>query len=85
MGDDNIRGGPKLADFQEFRSSIKENRALIEELGRVRLGDVDDSKKEEMKAKLVFLFKNLKVMETGLRLVGVSKTLHHLLPDLAPP
>lgn len=84
-GMDNIRGGPKLVEFQDFKSSIKENSSRIEELEQFRLCDLDESKKEEVKSKLVILFKNLNVMETGLRLVGVSKTLHHLLPDLVPP
>lgn len=46
---------------------------------------INEEDKERIKSKLAILYENLKVMESKAKLVGVSKVLHHLLPDLVPP
>lgn len=47
--------------------------------------EIDETEKEEIKKDLRDVFLNLKVMESNARLVGNSKALHHLLPELVPP
>lgn len=75
----------KLVKFEVFRNEIKNNSLIISKLVRYKLNEVNEEKWGEIRGELKALFKNLKIMEGKSQLVGVSKTLHHLLPDLVPP
>ena len=44
-----------------------------------------DNQFNQIKPLLRTLFEKLKTMASGSRLVGNSKVIHHLLPDLVPP
>lgn len=78
-------GGSKMKGFKEFRDSVLTNYDSFLELKRYRLDKLTDEDKEKVMKLLADLFKNLKVMESDSNLVGNSKVIHHLLPDLVPP
>lgn len=75
----------KMADFDEFKESIYSNKEQILGLSSFKLQAVPDEMVDTVKNKLSFLFKNLRIMDSGTKLIGNSKALHHLLPDLVPP
>lgn len=83
--------GAKMVEFENFRDSIKENLQILLELVPYKLNELEGKNWEEVKDKIkkgLFTEKNefkLKVMKGSSQLVGFSKTLHHLLPDLIPP
>jgi len=76
----------KVVDFERFKNEIKRESFAIFELLPYELNKIDKEKWEEIKhEKLNPLFRRLRVMKGNRQIVGVSKTLHHLLPDLIPP
>lgn len=83
-GMDRLDGGARLVKFEVFQKSVKENSILLKELSNYKIQRLGNNRKREVKAKLSLLFNKLKVMKSK-KLVGVSKALHHLLPDLVPP
>ncbi|MEM5879335.1 MAG: hypothetical protein QXU74_02470 [Candidatus Aenigmatarchaeota archaeon] len=80
--------GPRLANFETFKKSLRDVWPKIEELNlRYSLEKIEENELETVKENLIKLFNSLKnkIMKTEQQLVGISKTLHHLLPDLVPP
>jgi hypothetical protein len=84
-GLDRMDGKARLVDFDIFRKSIEDNSTILQELSKFKLNMINGDDEERIKNKLAILYENLKVMESKAKLVGVSKALHHLLPDLVPP
>ena len=77
--------GAKLVSFSKFRKSILDNSDAIIKLHSVRIEAVQENQLYTVLNDLKHLFISLEVMETKARIVGVSKTLHFLLPDLVMP
>ena len=78
--------GAILFPLEKFKLSIMENKGRIAQLSQYRLEllqwkDLIPSVFPELK----YLFANLNVMASASKIVGVSKTLHFLLPDLVMP
>lgn len=78
--------GARLVDLSEFKQSILQNEDSLEELSKYRLELV---KWGEL-LRTVFpllkpLFNDMRIMNSGARIVGVSKALHFLLPNLVMP
>ncbi|WXG46147.1 MAG: hypothetical protein WED05_05705 [Candidatus Atabeyarchaeum deiterrae] len=85
-GLDRMDGGARLEEFIVFRKCVLDSSDFLRNLCKARLNKLDDKEREETKSKLAVLFDKLGgVMKTESKLVGVSKTMHHLLPDLVPP
>jgi len=87
-GMDRMGGKPRLVSFEEFKQSVLDNLALLQDLCKYKLHRLNQEELHQVKAKLITLFENLNVMDLRIsksRLVGVSKALHHLLPDLVMP
>lgn len=82
-GMDDIRGGAKLEKFEIFRDSIKNQIDIIKNLHELENEINQNSKK--IKDNLSKLFDELKIMKSNSKLVGVSKALHHILPNLIVP
>jgi hypothetical protein len=78
-------GGSKMRDFRDFMDSIASSRRLFLELEKSKLNTLVDEDRKRVFDLLSNLFTNLKVMESESNLVGNSKVIHHLLPDLVPP
>lgn len=83
-GMDRMDGGARLVKFENFQDSVLKNISLLKELSAYKMNEVDEGEIQKIKGELSILFDSLAVME-GKKLVGVSKALHHLLPDLVPP
>jgi hypothetical protein len=74
-------GGSKMREFGEFRDSLAKVWPLAQEL---KSHGPEDLQKEGF-ASLEKIFTGVSVMASGTSLVGNSKVLAHLLPNLIPP
>lgn len=77
--------GAKLVDLSTMCLSIRSFEEYLINLYRYRIEDLAESEIEEVLEKLRVLFCGLKIMATKRCIVGVSKALHFLLPDLVMP
>jgi len=77
--------GAKLVDLSTMCLSIRSFEEHLINLYRYRIEDLGESEIEEVSEKLRVPFCGLKIMATKRRIVGVSKALHFLLPDLVMP
>ncbi len=76
----------KLTSIDNLRSSILVNRFNLLELYQYKLHSISAGEVESKVIRsLKQVFVGLNVMESKRRIVGVSKTLHFLLPDLVMP
>ena len=77
--------GARLVDFLTMRDSILSYKEDLRKLYKYRLQVLSEKDIQKVQQQLKVLFFGLKIMATKRRIVGVSKTLHFLLPDLALP
>ena len=77
--------GARLESFDIFMRSIKLWNDHLVKLYDYKLDEHIGEDISKLKAILEMVFCNLNVMESKRRIVGVSKTLHFLLPDLIMP
>ena len=75
----------KMANYDEFKESVCSNKDRITQLSTFKLQEVPDEEVNAVKQSLSSLFANVKIMESQTKLIGNSKALHHLLPDLVLP
>lgn len=88
-GMDRMGGGPKLQCFETFKGSLQDEdfiRCLdsLKDKTLVGLGNISEIERQ-IRLAYNWLSGQKRVMKTGKTLVGVAKTLHHLLPDLLIP
>jgi len=76
-----LRGGPKLLEFDKFAEETKAMGQKVLSLDGKTLGEITKTEINLLYQTLV----NNSIMQTNTRIVGNSKLLHHLLPDLIPP
>jgi len=84
-GMDRMDRSASLVDFDAFAQSVTNNATALLELSKLKLHLLAPNAQEVVKTDLARLYENLQVMNTRARLVGLSKAMHHLLPDLVPP
>jgi len=77
--------GPKMQDFKIFKDSIIDNIEELVDLNKYRIEKISIDEREIIKLRLVSILQKLNVMQGSSYIVGCSKTLHNLLPDLVPP
>jgi hypothetical protein len=77
--------GARLASFIDLTKSIKFWRDYLVKLYEYKLFEDIDNDIAKINEMLEKVFCNLIVMESKRRIVGVSKALHFLLPDLIMP
>ncbi len=77
--------GARLVSLADFKNSILSHAKELSEMRYYRLELLDSWAATDALSKLKPLFFDLKVMQTQGRIVGVSKTLHFLLPNLVMP
>lgn len=77
--------GAVLETYQTIKKSILDCHEYLVELYDARLNEVTSKWLESAKDSLYLLFRDLKIMKSKRRIVGVSKTMHFLLPDLIMP
>jgi len=78
--------GAQLTTCDNLRESIKAHRPLLRSLYSHRLCSITEQQIHSgISKRLRDLFSGLKVMESRRKIVGVSKAMHFLLPDLVVP
>ncbi|MFA4861414.1 hypothetical protein [Methanoregula sp.] len=77
--------GAKLKDFSSFSKAIHNNISKFVSLKTYQLKDLNTNDRSRIFSQIESLFENLDIMETDSCLVGNSKLMHHILPDLVPP
>ena len=70
-----------MLDFGTFRQSTESLGSIITDAQRYELSRMDDKKWGAIEN----IFKGIRVMASGTRLVGNSKAMHHLIPNVVPP
>jgi hypothetical protein len=73
--------GPKMQPFTSFLQSVDSVKQEIETLRQTHPDNLSSSQWSALER----LFKTIKVMASGTTIVGNSKVLAHLLPNLAAP
>ena len=75
------RGGSKMQSFDTFSQSIAPLNDRIAEAQSFDFHEMDHIKWAVLKE----IFQGVKVMASGTTLVGNSKVMHHMLPNVIPP
>jgi hypothetical protein len=75
------KGGSKMLPFQAFQESVAPLRETIRHLASLRWYDMTYDKWSLLEG----VFRGIGIMASGTTLVGNSKVLAHMLPDLVPP
>jgi hypothetical protein len=75
------QGGSKMQSFEIFKNSIMEIREQIEQAREIDYQNMKDADWELLKE----IFCNIKVMASETRLVGNSKVMAHMVPNIVPP
>jgi hypothetical protein len=73
--------GSKMRSFDKFRISIESVLKKILEAQAYNYTEMDDKKWSILEN----IFKGVKVMASGTSIVGNSKVMHHMLPNIVPP
>jgi hypothetical protein len=74
-------GGSKMRAFDEFRASVEPLEKQIVEAQ----GFVPSAMNEDAWSTLKEIFFALRIMASGTSLVGNSKVMHHMMPNIVPP
>jgi hypothetical protein len=77
--------GAVLEAYQTIKESILNCQEYLNELYGIQLNAISTKELANLKETLFLLFRDLKIMKSKRRIVGVSKTMHFLLPDLIMP
>ncbi len=75
------KGGSKMQSFDTFRRSIEPLQEKIAEAQGFDFREMDGHKWSLLKE----IFRGINVMASGTSLVGNSKVMHHMLPNIVPP
>ena len=75
------KGGSKMVGFQVFRDSIERIKDKILKAQHYTVQHMSPSQWSVLKE----IFRGIKVMATDTSLVGNSKVMHHMMPDIVPP
>lgn len=73
--------GSKMQSFETFRNSVEKVQDKILEGQGFVFAEMDDKKW----AVIAEIFKSINVMASGTTIVGNSKVMHHMLPNIIPP
>ena len=74
-------GGSKMLAFQEFKNSVDNLKDEIRTAQNINFQNITESDWTALER----IFKNLKIMRTGTSLVGNSKVMAHMMPNIVPP
>jgi hypothetical protein len=75
------KGGSKMQPFDIFRQSIERFRDRITEAQGFSFQEMSGQKWSVLKE----IFQGINVMASGTSIVGNSKVMHHMLPNIVPP
>ncbi len=74
----------KLKPYDQFVSIIRRHAADLEQLDGLSIND-SQLDIESVRGKIWHLIDNMRLIDNNAPIVAMSKTLHHLLPDLVVP
>jgi len=77
--------GAVLETYQIIKKSILHCQEYLVELYGTQLNEISSKELANLKDTLFLWFRDMKIMKSKRRIVGVSKTMHFLLPDLIMP
>ena len=77
--------GAELSSLTEIEKSIFQHRRPLIKLYDYKLHELDEKTANQITTKLEIVFGGLNIMKSKRRIVGVSKALHFLIPDLIMP
>jgi hypothetical protein len=77
--------GAVLQPYEIIKESIFNCQEYLNEIYGIQLNAISVKELSNLKDTLFLLFRDLKIMRSSRRIVGVSKTMHFLLPDLIMP
>lgn len=77
--------GAILEEYEVIKKSILYCQEYLTELYRIQLNEISIKELSNLKDTLYLCFRDMKIMKSKRRIVGVSKTMHFLLPDLIMP
>ncbi|MDP3014499.1 MAG: hypothetical protein Q8M92_09670, partial [Candidatus Subteraquimicrobiales bacterium] len=75
------KGGSKMQNFDTFRRSVEPLQDVLSEAQRFDFREMNNQKW----ALLEQIFKGINVMASGTSIVGNSKVMHHMSPNIVPP
>ena len=75
------KGGSKMQSFQIFKNSLKPLRQRIQRAGEFDYGSMTEANWQDLE----HIFRSINVMASGTILVGNSKVMAHLCPNIVPP
>jgi hypothetical protein len=75
------KGGSKMQSFDVFKRSVFGIKDKIEEAKKINYQNVTDSDWGLLEK----IFRGIKVMASGTSIVGNSKVMAHMIPDIVPP
>ena len=75
------KGGSKMQSFDLFRQSIEQLQDKIKKAQSFDFHKMDNGKWSDLKE----IFENINIMASNTRIVGNSKVMHHMLPNIVPP
>ena len=75
----------KLHEFKEFKASIICSKSVLRELTEIEYTDIDENDYLSLIQGLKGVYSKLMVSISNATIVGHSKTLAHILPNLIPP
>jgi hypothetical protein len=75
------KGGSKMLPFEEFRSSMIPLETTVEEVKKFQPDELNETAWSKVEA----IFKGIKIMATETRIVGNSKVMAHLIPNIVAP
>ena len=75
------RGGSKMRSFEVFSQSVQTLKGRVAEAQKFDFREMSEIKWAVLKE----IFCGIKVMASGTSLVGNSKVMHHMLPNVIPP
>ena len=74
-------GGSKMRSFGAFHASVEPIRDKIAMAQQLTVSAIDDAGWALLKE----IIQGIKIMASGTSLVGNSKVMHHMLPNIVPP
>lgn len=75
------KGGSKMQSFDTFRRSVEQIQDALSEAQQFDFREMNNQKWLLLEQ----IFRGINVMASGTSLVGNSKVMHHMLPNIVPP
>jgi hypothetical protein len=75
------KGGSKMQSFESFCQSVEPLQEQIAQAQQFDSGQVTEQQWSVLKS----IFQGIRIMATGTSLVGNSKVMHHMMPNIVPP